>query len=210
MKYLKILGLAAIAAMALTAFAASSAGATSLEVGGVKQEGKVALSASIETGTSAVLSRTDGTLANTCTVSNVAGETESGFTTTPTGAISSLTFEECTRPVTVHKPGKLYVEYEVIKHIVKHENGVETVVAETKTDGTVFSEEAEVTVSTPFGTVNCKTGAGTRIGILTGVKEGNATMDINAVLNCGFLLPSASWRGAYTMTGANAALGVTP
>jgi hypothetical protein len=25
-------------------------------------------------------------------------------------------------------------------------------------------------------------------------------MDINAVLNCGFFLPSAKWEGSYTVT----------
>jgi hypothetical protein len=27
-------------------------------------------------------------------------------------------------------------------------------------------------------------------------------MDINAVLNCGFLLPSATWKGSYTVSSA--------
>jgi hypothetical protein len=183
MKYLKMLGLAAVAAMALMAFAAGTASATTLEVNGVTQNKAVALSASIEPGTSAVLSRTDGSLANTCTTSNVAGTTSVFTGTKVTGALSTLTFESCTRPVTVHQKGQLYVE---------HEAGT--------THGTVFSENAEVTVGTPFGTVNCKTGAGTDVGTLTGVASGSATMHINAVLNCGFLLPSASWKGAYTVT----------
>jgi hypothetical protein len=100
-----------------------------------------------------------------------------------TGALSSLTFGSCTRPVTVHKAGQLYVEH----------------VAGT-TNGTVFSENTEVTVGTPFGTVNSKTGAGTDIGTLTGVNSGSATLDINGVLNCGFLLPSALWGGTYVVT----------
>ena len=48
----------------------------------------------------------------------------------------------------------------------------------------------------PFGTLTCTT-SNTDIGTLTGVKEGNATMDINAVLNCGAFLPSAKWEGTY-------------
>jgi hypothetical protein len=64
----------------------------------------------------------------------------------------------------------------------------------------VFSENAEVTVGTPFGTVNCKTGEGVSIGDLTGAASGNTTMHINGVLNCGFLLPSATWKGTYTVT----------
>ncbi len=185
MKYLKMLGLAAVAAMALTAFTAGSASAASLEVGGVKQESNVKLEASLEAKSSAVLSRTDGSLANTCANSSVTGETEKNFTTEPTGKISVLTFETCERPVTVHKAGQLFV---------KSAGG---------TDGTVFSEEAEVTVGSPFGTLNCKTGSGAHLGTLTGTDGTPAThavMDINAVLNCGFLVPSASWKGTYIVT----------
>jgi hypothetical protein len=43
-------------------------------------------------------------------------------------------------------------------------------------------------------------GTGTDVGTLTGVKEGTATMDINAILNCGFFLPSAKWQATYTVT----------
>jgi hypothetical protein len=195
MKHLKTLGLAAVAAMALTAFAASSASATVLEVGGVDETEKVEIKASLQAGSSTLLSDTSGEAfgvwSNTCTTSTVTGETETGLTTKPTGKLTSLTFSSCTRPVTVHNPGRLYVEH----------------IAGT-TNGTVFSEEAEVTVNTPFGTVNCKTNEGVHIGTLTGVKEGNATMHINAVLNCGFLLPSATWKGSYTVTSPSG-LGVT-
>jgi hypothetical protein len=196
MKYVKILGVAAVAAMALMAFAAS-ASATTLEVNGVTQNSSVSLSASLESGTSATLARTDGSLANTCTESAVAGKTEEvknekgevevSFTGTKvTGAVSSLTFNKCTKTVTVDKPGKLYVEKST----------------GTNTNGTVFSEEAEVTVQTPLfePEVNCKTGTGVDIGTLKGVSSGTATMEINAVLNCGFLLPSATWKGSYTVT----------
>ncbi len=192
MSYLKMLGLAAVAAMAFTAFAVCSASATVLEVGGAAKNEKVEITASREPGTSSVLARTDGSFANTCTESHVKWSTESPYIGAKvTGAISTLTFESCTRPVTVHKAGKLYVEH----------------IAST-TNGTVFSEEAEVTVSSVFGTLNCKTSTGADIGTLTGKKEGNATIDINAVLNCGFLVPSATWKGSYTVTSPSG-LGVT-
>ncbi len=183
MKYLKMLGLASVAAMAFMAFAASTASATTLEINGVTQNGPVTLTASAEG--SITLARTDGSFANTCTTSHVHGTTTS-FTNPVTGPISSLTFENCIRPTTVHKPGALEVT---------HIPGT--------TDGTVFSENAEVTTGSPFGTLNCKTGDTTHIGVLTGV-DGSpstfATMDISAVLNCGFLVPSATWKGAYTVT----------
>ncbi|HEX6206458.1 MAG TPA: hypothetical protein VFZ29_11700 [Solirubrobacterales bacterium] len=191
---LKIVGLAALAATALTAFAASTASATTLEVNGVTQNSSVSLSGSAESGTSWTLARTDGSLANTCTTSNIEAATSSPFTGTKvTGAVSTLTLSGCSETVTVDKTGKLYVQ---------HITGT--------TNGTVSSEEAEVTVKTPFGNhLNCKTGAGTDIGTLTGVSSGNATMDINAVLNCGFLLPSAIWKGSYTITSTGGSLGVS-
>lgn len=195
MKYLKMLGIAAVAAMAFTAFAASTASATTLEINGVTQNGPVTIDASLASGTSAVLSRTDGSLANTCTTSTAHGTTtvytgtyvEGPLTGHGEGTSAGLTFGSCTRPVTVHDPGTLAIDYDG------------------DTSGEVLSKKAEVTVSTPFGTVNCKTGEGTKIGTLTGATSisnpgVHAIMHINAVLNCGFLLPSASWKGTYTIT----------
>ena len=185
-------GIAALIGVLGILASASSASATILEVGGASKNEKVEITASLDSGTSLVLARTDGSLANTCTASHVNGSTESPFTETKvTGALSSLSFSSCERTVTVHKPGKLYVEH----------------IAGT-TNGTVSSEEAEVTVGSIWGTLNCKTNTGTDIGTLTGKKEANATLDINAVLNCGFLLPSATWKGNYTVTSPSG-LGVT-
>ena len=99
------------------------------------------------------------------------------------GPIVGLGFFECTRPVVVHKQGSFGIEH----------------IAGT-TNGTVASLAAEVTFGTAFGTANCKTGVGTDIGTLTGVKAGLATLDVNAVLNCGFLVPSAIWQASYTIT----------
>ncbi|HEY5941674.1 MAG TPA: hypothetical protein VIT89_02280 [Solirubrobacterales bacterium] len=184
MKSLKMLGLAAVAAMAFTAFAVSSASATTLEVGGVTQAGAVTITASAEESTT--LARTDGTFANTCTVSHVHGTTTVLTGLTITGPISSLTLTNCARPVTVHKPGA----FEII-----HIPGT--------TDGTVYWENSETTMGSPFGTLNCKTGATTHVGILTGVDgtpSTHATVDINAVTNCGFLVPSATWKGSLWIT----------
>jgi membrane protease subunit (stomatin/prohibitin family) len=178
---LKVIGLALLSAMALLAFTAASADATVLEVGGVKQTGKVAIKGSL-TAAGIVLVRTDGTLANTCTVSVLAGETETNLTTEPIGKLSSLTFESCTRPVTLHLIGKFKFKWT------------------SGTNGTVYFVGMEWTFGTPFGTVNCKTGEGVSIGDLTGAASGNTTVHINAVLNCGFLLPSARLVGTYTIT----------
>ncbi len=193
MKYLKMLGLAALAAMALTAFAASTASATTLEVGGVAQNKSVEITASLESGTKAKLSLTDGSLANECSVSHVNGKTEGTFTAaTIGGAIKTLTFETCTREkVEVVKPGSLDISW-----------------ISGTTNGTVTSTNAEVKVPSPIGTLTCVTpAAGKDIGTLTGKASGQATMDINAVLNCGFLAPSAVWAGSYVVT-SPAGLGV--
>ncbi|HEY3435491.1 MAG TPA: hypothetical protein VGK41_07535 [Solirubrobacterales bacterium] len=192
MKYLKMLGLAALSAMALMAISAGTASATQLEVGGAPSASPITITASLDPESTALLSTTSGSLSNTCKESHVHGTAPNGSSAKVTGPISSLTFGKCDpEGVTVHKNGNLYVEW----------NG--------GTNGDVFSEEAEVTVPTTSGiTANCKTQNGTTIGELTGVKSGHATMHIKAVLNCGFLLPSATWSGTYIVTSPTG-LGVT-
>jgi hypothetical protein len=191
MKYLKMLGLAAVAAMALMAFVgAGAASATTLEIGGVTQNKAVTITASLESGTSAVLKDEFGTTTDTCTSSHVHGTTTL-FTAPGTaeihGNVTELTFANCTHTTKVLKPGKIYIGWE-----------------EGTTNANVTSAEAEVTVqSTFFGaSAVCKTGAGTKIGTLTGVASGFATIHINAKINCG-ILGTSGWTGAYTVTSPN-------
>lgn len=190
MKYLKMLGIAAVAAMSFMAFAVSSASATTLAVTGETKNESVTITASLEKESSAILSRTDGSLANTCLESHMHGHTVAPFTVDPGavgGPIDELSFSNCTRnPVVVHKLGSLSVSY------ISGSNG------------TVTASGQEVTVPSAFGTLNCKTGEGVDVGTLTGAASGNAKMDINAVLNCGFLVPSASWKGTYVVTSPHA------
>jgi hypothetical protein len=189
MKCLKMLGLAAAAVTALLAFA-SSASATTLEIEGVTQNKETSIVASLAPGTTATLVDEGGTTTDTCNTSEVKGETESPFTAEGTkpigGPVTSLTFGGCSHTTDVLKPGKLFVSW-----------------IEGTTNGTVVSKEAEVLVrSTVFGiNATCKTGTGTTIGTLTGVKTGHATMDIDAtnVLDCG-ILGKSSWIGTYTVT----------
>jgi hypothetical protein len=204
MKYLKMLGLAALAAMALMAVTAGSASATTLETAGVTQNKSVAISASLTAGTTLVLKNTSGTSENTCTKATLSGSTTSSTTAGKTthnsytgeqltGPITALQFGEdakgkgCTHEVIVHKAGTLH-----IKHIAG------------TTNGTLTSSGAEVTsFSTAFGTfLTCKTGEGTTLGTLTGTGDHtkHATVTVNAVLNCGFVVPSAKWEGSYTVT----------
>ncbi|HET9152707.1 MAG TPA: hypothetical protein VFN85_01165 [Solirubrobacterales bacterium] len=195
MKFTKILGMAAVAALALMAFA-STASATTLEIGGSPTLNSVTIESTIKSGTSALLTDTAGFFANTCTSSTVNGATtataKSGSRVS--GPISSLTFSSCTEePVVVHNAGTLTVEH----------------IAGT-TNGTVRSIGAFVTSPSPFGLLECRTaeGEGTDIGTLTGVASTteHATMDINAGLNCGAI--TAKWKGTYTVTSPTG-LGVT-
>lgn len=199
MKSLKILGIAAVVAMSFTAFAASSASATTLEVAGVTQNKQVTLTASLLPGTKMVISRTDGSLANECSSSHAHGLTTlftghvvtgktTGHTTLDKEAgqkpEDGMSFSGCTRPVTVHDPGTFFITY-----------------IEGTTDGTVFSENKSITVGSPFGTLNCTSGEGVDLGRLTGKAAGErATIDVNAVTNCGFLVPSSFWKGTYEIT----------
>ena len=187
MKYLKTIGLAAVAAMALMAFTVGAASATTLEVNGVTQNGPVTITGKLATSTVATLKTTSGSSENKCKGSHVSGTTSSYTGTSMTGSLEkaaggSLTFEECENSVVVHKGGTLH-----ITHIAG------------TTNGTVTSSGAEVTSWSPvFETyLNCKTGTGVHLGTLTG-----GVLSINAVLNCGFFVPSAQWIGQYTVTTA--------
>jgi hypothetical protein len=190
MKFAKMLGVAAVAAMALMAFA-STASATTLEVGGVAQNRAVTIHATLAAGTSALLTDTFRVLANTCTESTMHGETETPFTTAGTtgirGGIRALSWGSVATPCTegnptVHRAGTLSVQ----------------ATNPDSTNGTVFSTGAEVTVPSPFGLLNCTTN-GTDIGLLTGVRVGRATMDIRATLTC-TRIGDGLWTGTYTVT----------
>lgn len=193
MKVLKMLPIATVTAMSSLAFIAGSASATTLEVGGAAQNGAVFITASLTPKTTLTLSRTDGSLAHTCTESHLEATTEAPFTVADpgeiTGKVNTLSFTNCDRPVTVHKPGVL--------HISRDPN--------TATHGTVTLSETEITTSTVFGTVTCKTGSGVDFGTLTGATTAqnpgkHAEIDVNAILGCGFLVPSASLKGTYIVT----------
>jgi hypothetical protein len=190
MKFTKIIGLVAAAAMALMAFA-GSASATTLEVGGVAKTTSVAIEATIASGSSALLTDTFNASANTCTSSTVNGSTSSPFSgTTVGGSITTLDFSSCTN-----------------EKVVTDANGTLSVerIGST-TNGTVRSNGAKVTVPSPFGTLTCTT-SNTDIGTLTGVASGSAKFDINAVLPC-TVVGTAKWSGTYTVT-SPAGLGVT-
>ncbi|HEY5942252.1 MAG TPA: hypothetical protein VIT89_05245 [Solirubrobacterales bacterium] len=184
MTHLKMVATVAMTAVAAFAYGVGSASATTMEVGGVTKNSSVTIVGSLKAGTSVVLSRTDGSLANTCGLFEIEGKTLSPFTgASVTGSGTTLAFGFCTRPVTAHKTGILHGAH----------------IAST-TNATMSSSGAEVTVGSVFGTLTCKTGGGVDIGVLTGTATGHAELHINAVIDCGFLVPSASLKATVTVT----------
>ncbi|HET8955396.1 MAG TPA: hypothetical protein VFN18_07040 [Solirubrobacterales bacterium] len=140
------------------------------------------LAASLQSSSSTIIKDSGASLATTCTGSEFNGKTEvSGKTVTL--PLSNLAFTGCSHTTKVLKPGKLHFAWT------------------SGSNATVSSSEAELTVvSTAFGLSSlCKTGTGTTIGTLTGAKEGNATLDVNSKVDCGFLGLSP-WTGTYTIT----------
>jgi hypothetical protein len=185
MKHLKMIGLAAIAATAMLTMVAGDASATTLEVKGVKQTSAVELTATLESGFSLVTQKTDGTFVDTCTAAHWTSKTSSATTgTAVSGPVAGLSFSSCTNEkIVVDKTGTVSIE---------NISGT--------TNGTVKWAGTEVTVPSPFGTLNCVTGTGTDVGTLTGVASGRATFHFRAVINCGFLAPSETWEGPFVIT----------
>ena len=206
MKYVKILGLAAVAAMALTAFlGAGSASATvlckttSTPCGaGWIYSGPLVLSK--DPGTTPILESTGGTIEDTCTEAETSGEITNagGASSTVVGSVEHLSFNNCTNTTTVTvETGTLELH-----HISGTDNG-------TVTASGAFA------VDITFAGVTCTYGVGNGIdlGTFTGGKP--ATMDVNAVVPKkagGFLCPSDSvWKANYVVTTpANTTLHVEP
>jgi len=186
MKYVKMLGLAAVAAMALSAFVAGPASASTLRSGTTALGVGAKIESSLKAGTSALLKDTGGLANDTCTGSEVKGSLSSVTpSSNPKGSISSLTFTGCSHTTTVLANGELE-----IKNIAG------------TTNGTVVSRNSRVTIkSTVFG-ISCtaNTGEGTTIGTLTGVTSGNATMDINGVITLENGCGDSTWTGTYLVT----------
>ena len=195
MKYIKMLGLAAVAAAAMMAFVgAGTASATVLcennQTSGCTNavaKGTV-LDFSVETGTSALLKGPFGETIATCTESTVKGPVSNagGAGATVSGSIETLTFGSCNRPVTVSAPGSLEVH-----HIAGSDNG------------TVTSTGAKVTIhNVPlFGSCNYETNS-TDVGKLTGNTAAAPTFDIGASIVSTNGCPTGTWSGSYGYTGS--------
>jgi hypothetical protein len=185
MKYIKMLGIAAVAAMSLMAFA-GSASATELFSGATTLKAPVAIKASLQTGATANLTDTAGNPIDTCSGSEVTGSTTATQAATLSGA-ATVAWSGCTQVTKTLKGGTL-----TISHIAA------------TTNGTVTSDAAEVTISV-FG-VSCVygTGAGKDLGTLVGSTTKTATLNINVIVNevgSQFLCPdTAKWVANYQVT----------
>jgi hypothetical protein len=189
MKYLKMLGLAAVAAMALMAFGAGTASATTLFTNSTKTVSYASgteISASLTKGTSATLTGPEKETLDTCTGSTVTGKTSATSATQLSGNISALTWSSCSNPTNTVALGSLSIEWT------------------SGTSGTVRGKSTEVTVSGIFG-VSCTygTGTGTHLGTITGGTEPKLNIAaVGLVKTAGsFVCPStAGWDAEYTVT----------
>jgi len=189
MKYVKMLGLLAVAAAALMAFAGSaSASSLTSPTGTTLGKGTIIRASSTN-------SSLTGTINISCKKSEVEGEVTNagGAGVTVEGTVTKLTFEECDpHTVTVIKKGTLSLH-----------------VNETNM-GTLTSSGAEVTVLTHsvfLGTIHCiyKTN-NTPIGTVTGGEPAtlHATSQslerISTDFGCG---EHSTWNGDYTINSPN-------
>jgi hypothetical protein len=216
MKYVKMLGLAALAAAALMAFVgASSASATVLCLTeGVKNGGVTgttcpegwALSTSTEVhavneGTGVLTTTFKNIECKKSTITATLEEEENAKHRAPltlTEKSKGLTFEECNCEVVVLNSGTLEVEWIEGTH-----------------DGIIYSKNAEVTAecSTVFGKVHCiySTGAGTELGKATSTATTGKTPTIDiteAVIprlaTNSLCAEQAKWDAKYEITDPDA------
>jgi hypothetical protein len=192
MKHLRMLGLAAIAALGLMAFVgAGTASATTLSTdaaGTVKYGVGTEIHSTLKSGTSAILETTEGTTIATCTTSTVRAAIGVATGVWVSGAINVLNFGGCSQVTVVVARGTL--------EITKGAGDA----------GTVVGKGSEVTLEL-FG-VSCiyGTGTGTTLGTIAGGKE--SELAVNAVLpkiSGGFLCPATGrWTATYIVTAPHA------
>jgi hypothetical protein len=178
MTYIKLLGLASIAALSVMAASAASASAAELYSTGVTVNAGTKIELSLESGTTGTFSTTDGkTILDTCTGSSGSGTINSYTGGDVTGAISSLGWSGCSVTTDTLTNGSLSVN----------------------ASGTVSGSGTVVTVNTG---VTCRYGTGTGTTLGTGT---TGKLAINAVINeqepKAFLCPDTTKMVAnYTVT----------
>jgi hypothetical protein len=195
MKYVKILGLAVMAAMALMAFTgAGSASATVLcktntNPCNSKWTVGTELEFSLKSGTSATWKGTGGETLKTCTGAKLRAEITSAGSATETVKAKVLdnSWTSCTVPTLTLKTGELEI------HSITG-----------STNGTLTLKNAEFTTKDIiFGDCVYGTAAsGTDLGTLTSSGIGDSVIDVSATLspvglNC---CPQVTWQEEFTIT----------
>ena len=209
MKYVKMLGLAAVAAMALMAFLGAGTASATVLCKEAKTSGCTndygagqAIKATTTTGTTAILETTGGVVLDTCTGSEISGAITNtgGASATVSGHIgpgtTGLKWGTCSRVTNTLKVGNLEVH-----HIAGTDNGTLTA-----TGG------IEVTINTIFGSCVFGTGEALDVGKITGGSpatintekavvpkiSGNAACPTHGVWNAQFTLtePGSAWVSA--------------
>jgi hypothetical protein len=177
MKYVKMLGLLAVAAAAMMAFA-GVASATTVKSGGANYTSTITAESSN--------SKLHGSFITvSCTGSHVEGKVEShGAGVTAEGKIGKLSFSGCNYTVTVKKTGSL----------IAHTG--------TTPNGTLTSTGAEIAIHTSVGECVFTTSS-TPIGTLTGGNNATLDIDSSAIPRTGgsfFCGSSGEWTGNYTVS----------
>jgi hypothetical protein len=198
MKYLKMLGLAAVAAAALTALigvgSASALGgaicSTATTPCSSKWPAGTEMEFSLKSGGSARLTTTEGSTLDTCTSSTVSGTLTSnpGGATPASGKNDSITWGGCT-VTTDTIPGK--------------EGGLQIVASSAGSGAVSANATIEVTVNV-FSSCNYGVNSGTFLGNISEGEGTAAKFTANAVakkLAGGFLCPETTkWVAEYVLT----------
>jgi hypothetical protein len=208
MKYVKMLGLAAVAAMALMAFVgAGSASATVLCStntspcpAGQKWPTGTQIEFTVTSGTSANWEETAGNVLETCTSGKIKGEITNAGSSTEAVKIKAteVSWTSCNVPTTTTGLGSLEIQ-----NISGTSNG-------TLTMGSGFKFTQNTVL---FGSCVYGSGTGIDMGTLTGGAAGSVGIDVNTVLGGGegVCCPSAKWSEHFTLTGpSGTALYVKP
>jgi hypothetical protein len=192
MKYVKMLSLALVAASALMAFVgAGTASATRIYCGATHCPAGTDISATLKTGSTAILETTGGTTLVTCSGSTVAGKTSNTGSSTETvkGPISTLSWSGCTNTVNTIVKGELEI------HSASPTN-----------NGTLTAKSTQVTVDGIFGE-SCIYGAGAGLNLGTVVGGSPASISISALVPLisggGFCPKETRWTANYTVTKPN-------
>jgi hypothetical protein len=225
MKYVKMLGLAAVAAAALMAFVgASTASATVLckTPGTGTPTGTTCPANQAYPAGTEIHAVSEGNLVLTtgsefteitCKKGTVKGKTsnEGSATETVSGAAETITWEECSTPngactVTTLKPGTLEVHW--IEGVDKNEKGEVTAVTGSH-NGTLTSNGAEITSSCAsiFGNIHCIYKAAEEdLGTVTGGNPATADFEstpVNIIATSGLCPSGPKWDAKYEITSPN-------